>query len=107
MKGLGNTFKLLLGIGVVSGFMAFVLPIDAKDCPTGKEFKTTHEWHGCSCPSGYQKKYLDVLKYKAICLPESGEHVICPTGQDFSTTGQWHDCECPSGYTKKYTDQVT
>lgn len=109
MKTFENAFKILLGIGVVVGVMALTQPIEAKDCPTGKEFKTTGDWHGCKCPDGYQKKYLDALKYKAKCLPASGGHITCPTGHDFSTTAlsQWHDCKCPTGYTKKYTDQVT
>src|SRR5512137_401851 len=109
MKSFCNMFKFLLAAGIILGVVALFQSVEAKDCPTGKEFKTTGDWHGCSCPNGYTKKYLDTFKYKAKCLPSSGGHILCPTGKDFSTTAlsQWHDCKCPDGYTKKYTNQVT
>lgn len=97
---------LLIAIGIAFGIAATTQIAEAKECPKDKEFSTTGDWHGCSCPSGYEKKYLDVFKYKAKCLRASGGHILCPTGKDFSTTGQWHGCSCPSGYAKRYTDQT-
>jgi len=36
-------------------------------CPSGK-FSTTGKWHGCDCPAGSRKDYLDVFKAKARCV---------------------------------------
>jgi hypothetical protein len=68
-------------------------------CPENKAFDTRYSYHGCACPDGTHKVYLDFLKIRARCQPND---LTCPTGYEFGTTNTWRGCHCPDPLRKHY-----